>query len=507
MAASVVLEQFLRTSTIKGVSRASQSNNVGSKILWISSLIFGIGVGGYFAFGLFTQFWGHYHSTGTSEKEGYAPFPAVTLCNMNPLAYYEDSSVDFKKVLQDVDKLKQEVRNDTSILKSLKREQIFVLSRIQSYGGFFQNADSHYTNEELDPRRLITFCSFVGSLREHYPRPCKSLHVKHMFLNSNSGSCFTFDPRRINMSRSSLGTVTSLHLVIYLNEFFSVPNPDFFSPISSGVKLILHEPGVLPSDTDSISLSPGTLTKIVIAPVFRSRLPQPYTSCEQRKFINETIGSYHFHYSQEGCFQACRQTRILDQCKCVDASLFSTKQQRSQYNFCSNTVKGLKNIMDNLRCKFRATNRKLCEKPCPLICEEYQYKVRSFSSKWPSPVNQMAFYEKQMRNKWFQDKFSIYENISKIMNKDHRKGFSLLQSTDLITRNFLQVKVAFGRPVTIYMVDKPVITLASFLGGLGGIFNLWIGLSFITLIEILDLLISILKSSSSKNLKDDIEKG
>ena len=50
--------------------------------------------------------------------------------------------------------------------------------------------------------------------------------------------------------------------------------------------------------------------------------------------------------------------------------------------------------------------------------------------------------------------------------------------------------------------DVPAVTLENFAGNFGGILNLWIGLSFVTLIELCELVINIIaKFIISKNIK------
>ena len=40
--------------------------------------------------------------------------------------------------------------------------------------------------------------------------------------------------------------------------------------------------------------------------------------------------------------------------------------------------------------------------------------------------------------------------------------------------------------------DLPVVTLENLIGNLGGILNLWVGLSFITIVEVIELCIKII---------------
>ena len=55
-----------------------------------------------------------------------------------------------------------------------------------------------------------------------------------------------------------------------------------------------------------------------------------------------------------------------------------------------------------------------------------------------------------------------------------------------------QVKVKFQSREVIILEDKEALGLESFFGTLGGTLNLWIGVSFVTLIEIIDMVFHII---------------
>ena len=69
-------------------------------------------------------------------------------------------------------------------------------------------------------------------------------------------------------------------------------------------------------------------------------------------------------------------------------------------------------------------------------------------------------------------------------------------SGNMVINNFshsTQVKVKFQSRETIILEDKEALELETFLGTLGGTLNLWIGISFVTLIEIIDMVFNIIK--------------
>ena len=67
-----------------------------------------------------------------------------------------------------------------------------------------------------------------------------------------------------------------------------------------------------------------------------------------------------------------------------------------------------------------------------------------------------------------------------------------------------QVKVKFRSREVIILEDKEALGLETFLGTLGGTLNLWIGISFVTIIEIVDMVFNIVVGlMSQKKVKDE----
>ena len=67
----------------------------------------------------------------------------------------------------------------------------------------------------------------------------------------------------------------------------------------------------------------------------------------------------------------------------------------------------------------------------------------------------------------------------------------------------LQVKVSFQSAIVTIMEDKEAIGLESLLGALGGMLNLWIGISFVTVIEIIDVIFKIILGLTSRKRVSD----
>ena len=77
------------------------------------------------------------------------------------------------------------------------------------------------------------------------------------------------------------------------------------------------------------------------------------------------------------------------------------------------------------------------------------------------------------------------------MQQNRTEGFQRLRETDLITRNFVQLNTYISDPEVRYFEDSSVYPLEQFFSQVGGTMNLWIGITFVTLVEIVDLFLCV----------------
>jgi len=68
----------------------------------------------------------------------------------------------------------------------------------------------------------------------------------------------------------------------------------------------------------------------------------------------------------------------------------------------------------------------------------------------------------------------------------------VLQNTSLstlISENFLQLNVVLKRNFPLVVEDKPAMTIQILMSNIGGVLSLWLGLTVMFFVEIIDLLI------------------
>ena len=103
---------------------------------------------------------------------------------------------------------------------------------------------------------------------------------------------------------------------------------------------------------------------------------------------------------------------------------------------------------------------------------------------------QLAFYDKFLAdsdNRLFGNKFDVYRDIHQ-SNLSAADKMTRLNSFDLIERNFLRVNVIFGQRGLERLNNTPSITWIGLASNIGGGLSLWIGVSVMTVIELIELL-------------------
>ncbi len=74
----------------------------------------------------------------------------------------------------------------------------------------------------------------------------------------------------------------------------------------------------------------------------------------------------------------------------------------------------------------------------------------------------------------------------------------------MIKTNFLEVKILFDEATSIKVEEKQKVTIASALGNVGGILNLWIGISFMTLVELFELCIKAMSAWRQQRVSEGV---
>ncbi|XP_050400495.2 degenerin mec-10 [Patella vulgata] len=472
------------------------------------TFIFLIGTSGmifhlFYLFGIYLQF-----SKQTTVSLGFdaLPFPAVTICSVNPMRQSMTSIAgeDLQDLLNDVkpsnvQQLYQnppnmEPPNGSPYGPPLVRKKRFLdkleVKRppteldIEDGEGYGKDEwESTSTRDEADeiyryfyslfnsePRHtrlkmgheietMLIKCAFAG----------RSCHPENFtqITNSHFGNCYTLQTPFFKSRRSGPGRGLELILFLEKHEFIrGITN-------GNGIQIMVHDRDSIPHPYDEgIAVAPESETFVGLNMLRVSRMVEPYGSCDDGTTFQNKYGA---KYTRASCQKFCESVLIMDKCNCTDSKqeeinlkIANTRELphecRSQKDTkCMVSINRRYEIGD-LKCK--------CDDPC----EETKY-VKSVSARqWPS--NDYAqLLLRVLCNKRGETICNGYDQV------DHRS----------LAQNFVKLNIYFESLNYQNITEEADYQDSQFASDVGGTVGLWIGLSALSLMEVFQFIAEIIK--------------
>ena len=481
------VREFLETTSVKGVPKVVKSRNKCLGALWLAALLFGLGVAAFFLTKLFINFFSYGANLQLSEEPvTAADFPDITLCNLNPFANtpFGTNDIDqlFRTVNQAWNPMLQHYYGNPNfdIFRSLPDfKEVLRPGKLLEF--LTENLPENGYNET---RNFLLFCEWVTDIEDY---DCSG-NARVQLYTTDYGYCFTFQ-QPVNATNT-----TGFSAILYLDSFSFVTHMPAFpvglgNVFTDGARIVLHPAGSQPLLKEGLNIEAGDHTTVTVKLQRMKRLGPPYSVCEKELPINlcwpgVDIGA-NTRYRREQCEDYCFQNDILSRCNCITGTRLSAYSMRENTSFCGkkpsdNIVEIFEFISATIECYNSIT-----EVACPADCTEDRYDLTLFRSDWPHPSYQLAFYDEHIRGKPYENDFAAYSNISSSGDVHH--AFSQLQNLDLIRRNFLQINVVWQQETLTLMSEKESMGIEALIGNLGGVLNLWVGISFVTAVEILEM--------------------
>lgn len=174
-------------------------------------------------------------------------------------------------------------------------------------------------------------------------------------------------------------------------------------------------------------------------------------------------------YRQADCYDLCYQTFVLKKCNCIDTSFYSLPNK----TFCLD-VKDLICDLSSFLEFFSNNNWKSeCGNNCPLECESQNFQLTVSTSVFPSKA-----YANQLINH------------STLLNRYYGNATSQV-TLDQLKNNLLAVDIYYSdmKYTSIEEIEKT--SFLDLVAGVGGTLGLFIGMSFLSFFEIIDVLLEI----------------
>ena len=389
------------------------------------------------------------------------------LCNRNPLQ--SGSHSNFYRLYQhDISsKIGQRIVNESTKQHLLSHEAYF-----HNLGPDEARKAGHQKEDFL----LHCDVTFNGM---EYRKLCDEVYNIQLVQIPKYFNCYQFSSRVNDLSISSVNFIT--HLDHEDNEL-DLSDGDFSS--GSGLLLSLKKSADLDNYwQEPINLQTGTQSTLKITFNVRQWMNVPYTDC-----VN-----YDKTSNPDICTYIKVEESIKENCECSSIPPGEACEKVSSTDFEST----LRKVDCMLSVKKK--DHSGCERHCVL-----NKPIVSISSQtWPH--KQLAFYQKYIQNKPFQQKYQIYGEILQLVNQQQTSTAKqrLSENNALMLQNFASVTLQFDNFVQITK-DVPALTTPSLFASIGGFMNLFSGISMLFFMEIIDLLVKLCLSATNKKKQTEV---
>ena len=185
---------------------------------------------------------------------------------------------------------------------------------------------------------------------------------------------------------------------------------------------------------------------------------------------SRTPGVFDGVYTFSACTRSCIQQKIINKCDCIDEIQTTSAARR-----CDATNSSDRECRERVYSEFAESSFQ-CE--CEHRCNEIYYSMESSISEWPSKK-----YEPYL---WA----SLTEKAPEIMSQ--------LETTQLTKENLMSVKIYFTELNRSVLKESPKYTIFGMMSTIGGSLGLYVGMSFITIIEFAGFLVELGKRCGVK---------
>ena len=526
--ALAIVAELGSESNAHGLAKIATSQKTKRKVTWALLVIIGF-TAATLQLSLLVRKYLDFQVVEVSEmKEGMpVEFPSVTICNTHA---------------QSLSKLKEKMASNKEENKVYGHWFQFIssanfgklMARVESTQGFYENLldDAKAIGHNIDDTLLR--CRFNQE-------PCNAVNFTQYFDAKSYFNCFTFNSNRNEGKKymHATGPQNGLSLILALDNDdpplggYGLYNFNDNIAHSAGIRVQVHAPNTMPNPVDhGFDIPPGYSSSVGLKAVLNSRLPTPYGNCTKEMLS----GRNTYRNTIFSCLRMCKQRNVEKKCKCKSSGLPDTG---SNMSYCG-TIHDWKDILQRmvasnaspaqkkslylreLECEentlHQLSNDRSYEVECKCFqpCKETTYQKSISLSYWP-----LEFYQYDALTKLYGDSISktfmkeayqylnesiktyeqIYFNqdlseternrmLTRTMNLTERQ--KILRSTQLIHQNLLRLNVYFEDLSVVEFKQMPAYELADLFADIGGTLGLWMGISVLTIMELVELLIRLI---------------
>ncbi|GMR55214.1 hypothetical protein PMAYCL1PPCAC_25409 [Pristionchus mayeri] len=466
---SYLFKDFSCWTSTHGIPHIGMANALWLRLFWFLVVV-ACFLGFVFQFVLLIQKYLSYDvNTETKLEFSERPFPAVTICHLNP--WKANSLNDSMYLTQMIAAYSVSAANPSFGFdegRTGERQQKAVkLTSLANKHLFSLIGQDGVENPAYMYDDLVISCTYNA-------RPCNYTEWTS-FQDPDFGLCqqYNMDEKKVS---SRAGPLYGLRVVMRTDQENYLPWTE-----ASGVVVAIHNKTDPPfPDVLGYYAPPGTASSMGVRYVKTSRKGPPYGTCTTK--TQADLANYKGKYETEACFRSCLQSEIVKKCGCYDPaysylggsgtpSCFVSADDASTYAESAKNQACIDNLSNTAASGFNLiTDCPDCKQPC----EVQNYAVTVSTAQWPS--NEYKPSECTTSNQTGQPWITPGEPANE------QKCLAWYKV------NTLMVEVYYERMNYQILSESAAYTLVNLISDIGGQIGLFLGMSIISVIEFATLI-------------------
>ena len=441
------VRETLKSSTIHGIPSILNSKNLIIRLIWIISFL-GSSCGCvWFILSNLNEYFKHeVVSKININYVNELPFPVISICDLNRI-----NTKELNQYM--INTYRGEYPNMSLFDETMVHQKL--------------NRSITYSRKNLN--ESIVKCAFKFT-------ECDLDEDFEYYFDHVYGNCFRYNSgknmkgERVKQKSSyGVGVYNALELELYIGSIDQ--NENLFS-IDHGLNLFITNETHDALNGEGISLSPGNSYKIIINKYSIMKESYPYSNCMSdlitidsyksdcyKKVFRSNLTKYHFR----DCFYICYRGLVEKNCKCN--ILMGNYEENSSLKTCRRReFMCTENEWSNLVSNTSLLND--CD--CPFECEILGYHYTISSSQYPTKK-----YSNYLRNE------SLIRKLNPNMNFEEMR------------KSLTRIIIFYDEMKETIFTEEIKIQTFDLVSNIGGIFGVFMGLSFLSLIGFVEIIVNI----------------
>ena len=447
-------------STLMGIPNIlKESNHLVLRIIWILCFLICCGFCFYFVILSIQQYLTYSTYLAIQTKQSVpAEFPMVSFCNIKPVNY---SSTTVKTFLfsQATNYYLPQIGPTSMYEWAMGINMLLRILINRDPSNVITDSNRKSFGYEIEDMLISCYFNY---------KPCYASDFTY-FYSTLYGNCYTFNSGvHANGSTYPVKTTSSnnalygLTLELYLGDpYLAWPfqmNDGFYISIQNQTEKPFWQ-------GDALKVDGGCETDFILKRNLISKLPQPYGNCSDgtgSTYYNNIVNTLGASYNHEFCFSICMQSYILQNCNCYSVYL-PADGANSSNSFCNNPT--------SLYCATNISSNgdvtQTCENACPFECDYTEYTVTASKANYPT--------------------YTYNGELDKYLLRS--KGIK--QTVNYTSQAYSKINIFYHEMKYTTTVETASMQIPDLISNFGGTVGLYIGFSFLTLAEVIEIAFNI----------------